>query len=91
MPAGENNTKAKGRGALLEMAKDWDKEGKVQHAVEAYEAVVEADSESKEANSAREALLTIARQFDKQGKKHSAFQLFHKLAQGRAGTHDHSS
>lgn len=91
MSAEENNTKAKGRGALLEMAKDWDKEGKTQHAIEAYEAVIEAGSESKEADRAREALLTIAHQFDKQGKRNSAYHLLHKMAEGRAGTHDHSS
>lgn len=89
MPTKENNTKAKGRGALLDMAKDWDKEEKTQHAIEAYEAVIEADPESKEANQAREALLVIARQFDKQGKKNSAYHLFHKLAAGKAGMHDH--
>lgn len=74
------NIKTKAKNALLEMAKDWDKQGKVQHAIEGYEAVIEADPESAEANQAKDALLEIAKRFDSAGKKHSAYYLYHKLA-----------
>ncbi len=80
--------KTKARQALLEMAQEWDKQGKTQHAIESYEAVIEADFESKEANQARERLLEIAKKFDREGKRNSAYYLYHKLAQGRAGSHD---
>lgn len=80
--------KTKARQALLEMAEVWDKQGKTQHAIEGYEAIIEADSESKEAGQARERLLEIAKRFNQEGKKNSAYHLYHKLAQGRAGSHD---
>jgi len=80
--------KTKARQALLEMAEAWDKQGKTQHAIEGYEAVIEADSESKEANQARERLLEIAKRFNQEGKKNSAYHLYHKLAESRAGSHD---
>lgn len=82
------NIKTKAKNALLEMAKDWDKQGKVQHAIEGYEAVIEADPEAAEANQAKDALLEIAKRFDSAGKKHSAYYLYHKMAEGRAGSHD---
>ncbi len=78
MPA-ENGFKTTAREALLAMARDWDKAGNTQHAIKAYEAVMKADSESKEAQVARESLLKIAEQFDKKGKKSSAYHLYHKL------------
>ena len=80
--------KAKARGELLEMAKEWDKQGKIQHAIEGYEAVIEAGPESNETNQAKDALMEIAKRFDQKGKKHSAYYLYHKLAEGRAGSHD---
>lgn len=83
-----NKTKPKAREALLEMAKEWDKQGKIQHATQGYEAVIEAEKESAEANQARDALLEIAERFKQKGKKHAAFHLYHKLAEGRAGSHN---
>jgi len=83
-----NKTKDKARQSLLEMAKEWEKQGKVQHAIEGYEAVIEADPDSKEADEAKDALLEIAKRFDSQEKKHSAYYLYHKLAEGRAGSHN---
>ena len=80
--------KTKARQALLEMAQEWDKQGKTQHAIEGYEAIIEADSESKEAGQARERLLEIAKRFNQEGKKNSAYHLYHKLAEGRVGSHD---
>ena len=81
-------TKSKAKDAMLEMAKVWDKQGKIQHAIEGYEAVIEADPKSKEAEQATDAIMEIARRYDKEGKKHSAYYLYHKLAEGRAGSHD---
>lgn len=66
--------------ALLKMASDWEKEGKVQSAIETYETVIETDSESEEAEKAKVALLEIARKYKEQGKDHSAFHLYKKLA-----------
>lgn len=83
-----NKIKTKARDAMLEMAKGWDKKGKVQHAIEGYEAVIEAAPESGEAGQAKDALLEIAERFKREGKKHSAYYLYHKLAEGRAGSHD---
>jgi len=83
-----NTTKPKAREALLEMAKDWDKQGKIQHAIESYEAVIEADSESEEAGEAKDALMEIAKGYEQKGKEYSAYYLYHKLAKGRAGSHD---
>ena len=83
-----NKTKSKAREELLEMAKAWEKEGKIQHAIEGYEAVIEADTKSKEAEQATDALMEIARRYDREGKKYSAYYLYHKLAEGRAGSHD---
>lgn len=83
-----NNTKTKARQAIMEMAKEWDKKGKVQHAVEGYEAVIEADPESKEADEAKAALMEIAKKYEQKGQEHSAYHLYHKLAEGRAGSHD---
>lgn len=75
-----NNTKTKARQAMLEMAKEWDKKGKIQHAIEGYDAVIEADPESKEADQAKDALLEIAKRYEQKGKKNSAYYLYHKLA-----------
>ncbi|MBU2635117.1 hypothetical protein KJ841_01420 [Patescibacteria group bacterium] len=75
-----NGTKTKARGALLEMAKEWEKRGKIQHAIEGYEAVIEVDPEGKEAGQAKDALVEIAKKYDREGKKHSAYYLYHKLA-----------
>ncbi len=83
-----NSTKAQARKAMLEMAKEWDKQKKTQHAVEGYEAVIEADPASKEADQAKDALMEIAKRYEQKGKKNSAYYLYHKLAAGRAGSHD---
>lgn len=83
----QNNSQAKARQAMLEIAKKWDKQGKVQHAIESYEAVIEAAPESKEAQQAQDALMEIARKFEQSGEKHSAYFLYHKLASGRAARH----
>lgn len=83
-----NSTKTQARKAMLEMAKEWEKLKKIQHAVEGYEAVIEADSKSKEADQAKDALMEIAKRYEQKGKKHSAYYLYHKLAAGRAGSHD---
>jgi|GEM_PF-6715545 len=80
-----DKTKAKAREELLEMAKAWEKEGKIQHAIEAYERVIGIDIESQEADKARDALLEIARRFDKEGKKHSAYYLYQKIGYGKEG------
>ena len=66
--------------ALLEMAEDWKKKGKVQTAIETYETVIEAIPEGEEAQKAKAALLEIARDYEKEGKKNSAFHLYKKLA-----------
>lgn len=80
--------KAKARDALLKMAEAWDKKGWVQNAIEGYESVIEADSKSVEADNARAALLEIAKRFEQEGKRHAAYHLYHKLADGRAGSHN---
>lgn len=66
--------------ALLKMAEDWEKEGKVQNAIETYETVIEAAHGSEEAERAKAALLEIARKYKGEGKKNSAFHLYKKLA-----------
>lgn len=83
-----DKTKTNAKEAMFEMAKAWEKEGKIQHAIEGYEAVIEDDSKSKEAEQATDALMEIARRYEREGKKHSAYYLYHKLAEGRAGSHD---
>ncbi len=83
-----NKTKTTAKEAMLEMAKGWDKKGKIQHAIEAYEAVIETSPEGKEAEEAKDALIEIARRYGREGKEHSAYYLYHKLAEGRAGSHD---
>lgn len=83
-----NKIRAKAKQALLEMAKEWQNKGKVQHAIEGYEAVIEADPESEEAGQAKNILLEIAKRFNQENKKHSAYHLYRKLAEGRAGSHD---
>lgn len=67
------------RQALLAMAEDWEKSGKVQNAIETYEIVIEAAPESEEAEKAKTALLGIARKYKEEGKKNSAFHLYKKL------------
>ena len=84
----KKKAKAQARKAMLEMAKEWDKQKKTQHAVEGYEAVIEADPASKEADQAKDALMEIAKRYEQKGKKHSAYYLYHKLAEGQAGSHD---
>jgi len=84
-----DKNKTKARQAMLAMARKWDKErGKIQHAIEGYEAVIEADPKSAEANQAKDALFEIAKRYDQEGKEHSAYYLYHKMAEGRAGSHD---
>jgi len=74
-------SKTKGRQALLDMAKDYEKNpAKIQHAVEAYKEVIVSSPDSKEANEARKGLLGIAQKFEKEGKKESAFHLYQQLA-----------
>ena len=74
-------SKAKGRQAMLDMAKDYEKNpAKIQHAIEAYKEVIVSSPDSKEADEAREGLLGIAQRFDKEGKKESAFHIYQKLA-----------
>ena len=74
-------SKAKSRQAMLDMAKDYEKNSaKIQHAIEAYKEVIVSASDSEEANEAREGLLRIAQKFEKEGKKESAFHLYRKLA-----------
>jgi len=81
-----NKNKTKAREALLEMAKAWEKKpGKIQHAIEAYERVIGADPESKEAELARDALLEIAKGFEQKGKKYSAYYLYQKIGYGKEG------
>ena len=77
--------KTKSKEAFLEMAKAWEKEGKTQHAIEAYERVIGMDMESKEADQARDALLEIAKRFDKEGKKYSAYYIYQKMGYGKEG------
>lgn len=85
----KNLNKTKARSSLLEMAKGWEKKGKIQHAIEACEAIIEADAESDEAVQATDFLLEIAKRYEREGKRHSAYQLYHKVAEGRAGAHNH--
>lgn len=68
--------------ALLKMAEDWRKAGKVQTAVKTYEAVIRAAPE-EEAKEAAVALLEIAQEYEKEGKKNSAFALYKKVAFGK--------
>lgn len=84
-PTPDSRTKA--RASLLAMAEEWDRAGKTQHAIETYEAVIESDLGSAEADAARAALHGIAQQFRKARKVNSAYHLYHKLADGRAGRH----
>jgi len=82
----QDKTKTVGRNALLEMAKEWEKEpGKIQHAIEAYERIIGINPESKEAEEAREQLLEIAKRFEKEGKKYSAYYLYQKIGYGKEG------
>ena len=83
----KQDSRASARRAMLKMAGEWEKT-KVQHAIESYEAAIESDPESEEAQEAKEALLGIAQGFEKRGKKESAFHLYKKLAFGRAGGHN---
>ena len=78
-------TKTKAKDAMLEMAKEWEKRGKIQHAIEAYERVIGMDTGSKEADEARDALLEIAKRFDKEGKKYSAYYIYQKMGYGKEG------
>ena len=74
-------SKAKGRQAMLDMAKDYEKNpAKIQHAIEAYKEVIVSSPDSKEADEARGGLLRIAQKFEKEGKKESAFHIYQKLA-----------
>jgi len=74
-------SKAKGRQAMLDMAKDYGKSSAtIQHAIEAYKEVIVSSPDSKEADESREGLLGIAQRFDKEGKKESAFRIYQKLA-----------
>jgi len=85
-PISQDKTKASARNALLEMAKEWEREpGKIQHAIEAYERVIGTDPESKEAEKARDALFEIAKGFEKEGKKYSAYYLYQKIGYGKEG------
>lgn len=52
--------KSRDRQIILVMARGFDKEGYTQHAIAAYEAVIEAAPESKEAEHAEGALTRIA-------------------------------
>ena len=74
-------SRAKSRQAMLEMAKNYEKnKATIQHAIEAYKEVIAADPGSKEADEAREAFLNIAQKFEKEGKRASAFHIYQKLA-----------
>ena len=74
-------SRIKGQQAMLEMAKDYEKNpAKIQHAIEAYKEVIVSSPDSKEADEAREGLLRIAQKFEKEEKKESAFHLYQKLA-----------
>lgn len=77
--------RGKSRQAMLEMAEGWDKQGKIQHAIEAYEKVIGMGKGSKEADKARDALLKIAKKFEKEGKECSAYYLYQKVGYGKAG------
>ena len=78
-------TKSKAKDAMLEMAKEWEKQGKIQHAIESYERVIGMDMGTKEADEARDALLEIAKRFEKEGKKYSAYYLYQKIGYGKEG------
>ena len=74
-------SRAKGRQAMLEMAKNYEKnKATIQHAIEAYKEIIAANPESEEAGEARESLLNIAQKFEKEGKRASAFHIYQKLA-----------
>ncbi len=74
-------SKAKSRRAMLDMAKDYEKDKTmIHHSIEAYKEIVVSAPDSKEADEARESLLRIAQRFEKEGKKESAYHLYKKLA-----------
>ena len=83
--ATSDKTKAEAKKGLLEIAKEWEKRGKIQHAIEAYERVIGMGPESKEAGEARDALLEIARRYEQKGKKYSAYYLYQKIGYGKEG------
>ena len=74
-------SKAKSRQAMLDMAEDYEKDKTmIHHAIEAYKEIVASAPDSKEADEARESLLRIAQRFEKEGKRESAYHLYKKLA-----------
>jgi len=76
-------TRTKAKQSLMEMAKGWEKVGKVQHAIEAYETVIATDPKSKEAEQARDAIMEIAKKYEREGKSYSAYHIYEKMAEGR--------
>lgn len=78
-------TKSKAKDAMLEMAKVWEKQGKIQHAIDVYERIIGMGIESKEADQARDALLEIAKRYEKEGKKYSAYYIYQKMGYGKEG------
>lgn len=66
--------------AILRMARSWQKKQEtINHAIKAYEEVIEFDPESKEAKEATKELFQIADEWRKDGKMYVANSLFRKL------------
>ncbi|MEK9133145.1 MAG: hypothetical protein AAB606_05595 [Patescibacteria group bacterium] len=66
--------------AILSMARSWRKKQEtINHAIKAYEEVIEFDSESEEAKEAVKELFQIADEWRKDGQMYVANSLFRKL------------
>lgn len=75
----DDTTKASQQ-AILSMARSWrKKQDTINHAIKAYEEVIEFDSESEEAQEARKELFQIADEWRKDGRMYIANSLFRKL------------
>ena len=66
--------------AILNMARSWRKKKEtINHAIKAYEEVIDFDCESEEAEEARKELFQIADEWRKDGQMYVANSLFRKL------------
>jgi hypothetical protein len=64
------------RKAILDMGKTWEDSGDVYQAVITYKDLIEAASETPEAEEAKEGLLRVAKYYQKEGAKHTALSLY---------------
>ncbi len=77
--ATKEQTQSTVRGAILEMAKEWNRPETIHHAIDAYATVIKSDPQSQEASLARDALVKIAKDWEKSRAVHSALCLYKKL------------